>query len=639
MSVKFLHRIPPIELERVDVPETSTYWPGVSAEFHTGTETVAKVVDEFTSIPPQRVAMDIETHGVADGRWSITCVTAAFYLSDGLHSVLLNPLRVDEDRGLLRRIFEHATSVVFHNSPFDIPVLFVHGLMTYQEVRKVEDTILLSYMMETIRQGGRTLETLAQRFGVADDSSVKITDAFVAAGYRNKDEGYTRCDIDRPFYRMGAMSDTAATLQLWNRLYPIIVNIHTRGGVGAPSIAQLSPSEAEELVMKIQRVNQITLQMSCRGLAWDPDTYDQWHADQEESVEGAKSAIRAVGLEPGQGAHLIQYLSSRGELPGDWPTTEKGALKSDKAAMERLSSLGHPLTQAHTIVAEYEKNSNYLKKIKELSGPTGRVHYTTKILGAHASGRMSITDPALQQFSEDARPVIRSDGEDWWSVDWSSIEPVVLANCAGDRDFIEPFNAGGDLYIPLARNAGLIPNSVSDEAAANHQGRKQAKVMLLAAMYGQGLPSLAASMGITMDEAKKIQGGIRRAMSATFAFMRNVESACESSGASWTILGRMLNEAFPDGDIKSRVAVNHFCQGSAADVLMDTVLRLDQMGVSDELRLLIHDEIVTTEYGLEAVKEAMSTPPEALVHWSEQKGMVPILRIDAQNMGKHWQKV
>lgn len=639
MSVPFKHRVPEVILERVTVPEETTYWPGVGAEFHTGTETVARIVDLYSSLPPQRIAMDIETHGVKDGRWAITCVTAAFYLPDGLHSVLLDPLRVDEDRGLLRKLIEHSSSIVFHNSPFDIPPLFVHGLLEYKEVRKVEDTILLSRMVETIRQGGRTLEDLSQKHGIAADSSVKIADAFMAAGYKTKDEGFTDCDIDRPFYRMGAMSDTAVTLQLWSRLYPVVVNTHTRGAPGASPIARLSFTEAEELVYKIQRVNQIALQMSCRGLDWDPDRYESWYEAQEESVEEAKNRLRAVGLEPGVGAHLIQYLHKDGALPSDWATTEKGALKADKKAMERLSELGNNLAQAHTTIAEYEKNANYLEAIKSLSGPTGRVHYTTKILGAHASGRMSITDPALQQFSEDARPVIRSDGEDWWSVDWSSIEPVVLANCAGDRDFISPFNAGGDLYIPLAKSAGLTPKSMSDEQAASHPGRKQAKVVLLAAMYGQGLKSLAAGLGISIDEAKRIQAGIRTAMSDTFSFMRNIESACEQTGSAWTILGRMLDERFPDGSIKSRVAVNHFCQGSAADVLMDTVLRLDQMGVADELRLLIHDEIVVTEYGLEAVKEAMRTPPESLVHWSREKGMDPILRIDAQNMGKFWQKV
>lgn len=633
-------RTPPIDLSPRQVPDVSTYWPGVGSMFHTGTDTVSDVLGQLFALPPRRVAMDIETRGVDTGRWSITCVTASFRLGDGsLHSILLNPLREPRDRDLLRRLTDYASSLVFHNSVFDTPPLYAHGLISYEAIRKIEDTILLARMLNTIQTGGRTLEALSQRFGIATDSSVKIVDAFAAAGYRVKQDGYSHADIHMPFYRAGAMSDTAVTLRLWEAMHPVVVAVHTRGAGGASPIAMLTESEAMQLVANIQRVNQIMLQTSARGLNWDRDYMDQWYRDQEQEVEDAIRTLKAQGLDPGNGAQLVKLLDSRGELPGDWARTDKGALKSDKAAMERLTNLGHPLTRAHTIYAEHHKNRGYLEKIAESASTTGRVHPSTGILGAQASGRMSVSDPPMQQFSESARPVICSDGEDWWSVDWSSIEPVVLANAAGDTDFITPFNNGGDLYIPLARSAGLIPSSVSDEDAAGHPGRKQAKTMLLAAMYGQGLRSLSERMGISIDEAKRIQGGIKQAMRQTFAFMDNITQTCARTGSSYTIFGRMLNETLPDGTIKERVAVNHFCQGSSADVLMDAILRLDDAGMADEIRMPIHDEIVITADGLEACKEVMRTPPEALIRQAAKKNMTPVLRIDAQNMGQHWAKV
>lgn len=249
----------------------------------------------------------------------------------------------------------------------------------------------------------------------------------------------------------------------------------------------------------------------------------------------------------------------------------------------------------------------------------------------------SVNDPPLQQFSEDARPVITSDGdEELWSVDWSSIEPVVLANMAGDKDFITPFNNGGDLYIPLARKAGLIPPNVSDEDAASHPGRKKAKQMLLAAMYGQGLRSLSEAMGISIEEAQSIQDGIRNAMSVTWDFMNSVTATTRRTGFSYTIWGRMMDEHLTPNEIKTHVAVNHFCQGSAADVLMDSLLRLDDEGIGHRVKMLIHDEMVVTDRDLELTKQIMSTPPKALV---ERARLMPILRIDAQKMGRHWLKV
>ena len=944
-------RVPKVTLPRVDVPEESTWWPDTNCYMTTGTSSVREVVDKYLALPPQRIAVDIETHGTeGDGKWQITCVTAAFRLGDGeVNSVLLNPLRNDEDRGLFSRLVDHCTTMVFHNAGFDIPILYAHQLITFSDIRKVEDTILLARQINTISRGGRTLEKLAENYGIAADSDIGILNAFKAQN-QTKELGYTTTDIDAVFYRRGAMSDTAATLQLWDDLYRAVIEIHAKNPRSqAPQM--LSLAQAHELIANVQRAGQVTLQMSATGLNWDADYMQKWLDDTQQAVDNAEATLRDAGLDPGNGAQLVGLLDERGLLPENWPRTDKGALKSDKKAMAILSKQNNELARAHTVVAEHSKNMNYMTSTRDTAKATGRVHASVQILGAHASGRMclpmdtkiltrrgllqpheirvgdatldhrgfwtrindvhffedaqvfayptsagtylrctpehrwvhrlpdggvevrplysgtehvvslpqpervnsqyvgddfpdpdkltsqqcyamllgwvaadnlevyrdedtvsiilgntpgvgefiaslargafngsevevssdmvsatltcpkdkvpplfyfavnpdtltsrraveltsafdgscsqlflqacvlaglrpsleavelavspvweaavvtaafrtgtravtapvdeehtlvrliddsgdievytalaaelnrqpvwcvttgtgtftfedsgtlfvtgnSVNDPPLQQFSEDARPVITSDGdEELWSVDWSSIEPVVLANMAGDKDFIEPFNNGGDLYIPLARKAGLIPPSVSEEDAAHHPGRKKAKQMLLAAMYGQGLRSLSEAMGISIDEAQSIQDGIRNAMSVTWDFMNSVTATTRRTGFSYTIWGRMMDERLTEHEIKTHVAVNHFCQGSAADVLMDSLLRLDDAGVGHRVKMLIHDEMVVTDRDLEITKQIMSTPPKALV---ERARLMPVLRIDAQKMGRHWLKV
>lgn len=631
---------PAITLPRADVPETNTYWQGVNSFFTTGTDLVEQRVDDFCSLPQQRVAMDIETQGVDEGRWQITCVTASWRTGQGIiQSVLLNPLRNDRDRGLLRRIVDHAGAIVFHNAIFDIPPLCAHRLFTIEDIDKVEDTLLLARMLRTVQKGSRNLESLGVEYGITDDSALSMPDVFKIAGFRTQKDGYENCDVTVTAYRNGAMSDTAVTLQLWDQLYPKVVAMHTLGMSEAGSAALLTFEQAEELVWKIQQCSRVMLKVEARGLAWDRDYRDEWFREQEQSVDEARRTLEGAGLSPGNGGQLVRHLHDLGELPGDWPRTDKGALKSDKNAMKLLTEHGHPLSAAHTVVAEFEKNANYMKQIETAAFATGRVHAATQILGAHASGRTSVVDPPLQQFSADARPVITSDGDKLWSVDWSSIEPVVLANCAGDRDFITPFNEGGDLYIPLARRAGLIPNTVSDEEAAGHPGRKKAKTILLAAMYGQGTNSLAAQMGITPDEAYQLQDSIRQAMRTTFDFMNSVRGGCKASGFSYTIMGRMLDERLSNGEIMDRTAVNHFCQGSSADILMEAVLELDRRGASKYIKMLIHDEIVIEEPGLDECKDVMTTVPQVFADHTAHTGMTPVLRIDAQCMDHHWQKV
>lgn len=629
----------------------------LNAWMHTGTQSVESALEEHLfSQPPQRVALDIETHGLKAGRWSITCVTFAFYGTDGvIHGVMLNPLRVDRDRELVKRVCAEAGTLVLHNGVFDIPVLYNHRLMEYADINKVEDTILLSRMIRTGMPGGRTLSDLSGRYGIAVDSGVSIETSMRAAGFANKEDGYTRCDIDRDFYRRGAIADTIATLALWGPLYDDVINeLSGRPGLAvtyldeALAVTYLDEAGAHDLVRRVHVANRVVLRSCARGLRLDRGYIERWKQRSSRSIAAAERLIKAAGLRIGVGADIVTHLDAIGELPTDWPRTDKGALKADKKAMEQLEKLGHPIARAHTLIAEREKNHNYFKGMEESALGTGRVHPQINVLGAAASGRMSGSSPAVQQFSAEARPAIVSDEGDLWSVDWSSIEPVVLANCAGDHNFISPFNDGGDLYIPLAKAAGLMPADISDKDAKDHPGRKKSKVMLLAQMYGQGLRSLAAANGWTVDEAASISEAIKSAMAPTFSFMNQVQSTCKRSGYSHTITGRLLDERMIDKsgrqlDVKDRVAVNHFCQGSAADVLLETTVLLEEMGYGDHILLWVHDELVVTEEALEATKTAMSTVPESMTKYIQSRGgdpdMKPILRIDAQNMGHHWQKV
>ncbi|MGP9760886.1 DNA polymerase [Corynebacterium sp. AOP12-C2-36] len=644
------------DLPAITVPDSSLWWHALGCYLHTGSDNVRTVIEEhYLSRPPQRTAMDIETHGVEEGKFSVTCITVAFRDNAGaVHSVMLDPLRVPQDMSTVRRIVNHASSLVFHNATFDVPPLYAHGIFAYLDINKVEDTILLSRLVHTNRQGGRTLEALAAEYGVGNDTHVKIETAMRAAGFSTKTEGFTHCDIDKPFYRLGAMSDTAVTLRLWGPLHDHVMDTicGDRLTTNNPR-AFLSTSGAHALIQRMITCLRVTLRAAGRGLKLDRDYMNEWLSQSEQSIEKDADTIAKAGLRYNVGADVVQYLDARNELLGDWPRTEKGALKSDKAAMKQLDKLGHQVARAHSRIAEREKNHNYFKAMAAASHSTGRVHTSLSVLGASASGRMSANSPAIQQFSDEARKAIISDTGRFWSVDWSSIEPVVLANAAGDINFIEPFNRGHDLYVPTAQKAGLIPAELSEAEAMEHPGRKKSKTMLLAQMYGQGLGSLAAAHGWEEVEAERIADGMRAAMGPTFQFMERVRSSCAANGGFHnTLSGRVLEDtiqvnkpawgAEPQAAEKTtkivdRVAVNHFCQGTAADVLYDTTARLEEMGAGDHIHLWLHDELVTDDEGLEAVKEAMATPPDWLVEEALTEKVV--LRIDAQDMGLRWQKV
>ena len=635
---------PRVKLPRVSYDEVMGYNARTRSFQATGTENIANAIDNFatwasSTYADRTVAMDIETRGAdSDAWWEVTCLTAAFHTHIGVVSVMFDPLRNMEHRKLIRRLVDLADRLVFHNMGFDIPPLVAHRILTLDDVNKVWDTLVLAKMIRTSDRAGRSLEDLAVRYGIVPDDGISMARVFTASGYGSVKDGFSNVDISSGTYRDGAMSDTVVTLRLLPILEKAVVDRHD-ATTGAPG-AVLSTDEAKDLVKRMQRVAQICARRAARGFRFDPEFPELFRSRTQEDVRAAVQTLTGAGLEPGRGDKLVEKLSSMGQLPDGWTRTSTGKLSADKKAMAKLVSVGHPLAEAHLVYAETTKVNNYLTKIIDQGRATGRIHPSIGVLAASASGRMAISNPELHQFPGNARGIILADElPGWSSVDWSSIEPVVMAVCAGDNDFITPFYQGQDLYIPVARTAGLIPPSVSDEDAAHHSGRKVSKVLLLAGMYGQGINSLSAGLQgalkrvVPKDEARSLSDSFRAAMPVTFAFMKNLEGIADGRGCVTTIAGRVLDE---DRGYSYR-AVNHFCQGSAADVLYDATLRLDDAGLSDHIHLWMHDELVVSSEVQAEVEEAMKTPPESLMRWARTDEVK--LRIDANPMGLDWKSV
>lgn len=537
--------------------------------------------------------------------------------------------------------FTLAEGVYTANCSFDLPPLIAHRILELDDINKVWDTLVLARMLNTSARAGRTLEDLSTRYRLLPDDGISISKVFSAGGHKTIQAGFSESDIDGGTYRDGAMSDTVVTLQLLPVLERAVERRHdastqSRGAVFA------SAEGARDLIRRMQRVNQICARRAARGYRFDPEFPEKFDAGTREAYREACEFLANQGLEPGRGDKLIERLHGLGQLPDNWPRTKTGQLSADKKAMEKLKALGENdiLAKMHLIVAETTKVAKYLDKVVEQGRATGRVHPGIGILAASASGRMSVNNPELHQFPGNARGIILADEEPGWtSVDWSSIEPVLMAVCAGDNDFINPFYEGQDLYVPVARAAGLIPATVSNKDAKDHKGRKVAKVILLAGMYGQGISSLSDGLSaalkepVSRDTAAGLSRTIKDAMPVTFDFMDTLQAVAEGNNSVTTIAGRVLDE---DAGYTYR-AVNHFCQGSAADVLYDATLRADAEGLTDHIHLWMHDELVVDTSVQGEINRIMQTPPEVLRAWARTERVE--LQTDANPLGMEWKSV
>src|SRR5690606_25017638 len=178
----------------------------------------------------------------------------------------------------------------------------------------------------------------------------------------------------------------------------------------------------------------------------------------------------------------------------DYPRTKTGKISTAKAHLDEIQ---HPLAITFREYDKLRRLFTYLEHARLVAEYTdGRVHPQVDIMKAR-TGRMAYGNPELHQFIADARTVFTKDDDHSGlvSIDWASIEPVCVANLAGDHGPIEQFERSGQKFYTIIQEAANVDYKTS-------------KVVLLAALYGQQLRSLSARIGTTLDEAKAIQAKV-----------------------------------------------------------------------------------------------------------------------------------
>jgi len=248
--------------------------------------------------------------------------------------------------------------------------------------------------------------------------------------------------------------------------------------------------------------------------------------------------------------------------------------------------------------------STYIDALPPLvSQRSGRLHPLFHQTGA-ATGRLSCSHPNLQNIPIRTAEGIRireafvpAEGCRLVSADYSQVELRILAHCSGDDSLIDAFEQGEDVHRRTAAEvAGIAVDAVSDDQ------RARAKAVNFGIIYGSSAFGLAGNLGIATAEAQATidayferYRGVRRFLDET------VETARERGYVS-TLLGR--RRYLPDLRSKNRVlrqaaermAVNSVIQGTAADLIKQAMVEVDEAledaGLRGRMILQVHDELV-----------------------------------------------
>jgi DNA polymerase I len=290
--------------------------------------------------------------------------------------------------------------------------------------------------------------------------------------------------------------------------------------------------------------------------------------------------------------------------------------------------------------------STYVDALPELVRPETKRLHTSLNQTVAATGRLSSTDPNLQNIPVKGEYGLRireafivPKGHELLCADYSQIEPRILAHLSQDPRLLTVFTQGEDIHMATAMEIfGLPSNQITRDM------RRAAKTVVFGIVYGISPFGLSQNLGVSQAEAKKYIDTFFERFAAVRALMdRNIAEGREK-GYTTTILGR--RRPIPElqsGDpaqrgFGERMAVNSPIQGSAADLIKVAMIRVHKK-LHEELPhvkmiLQVHDELIfeVPDHDLEETKRLVKQEMEGV---GTQLGLSVPLKVDI-GVGKNW---
>lgn len=206
---------------------------------------------------------------------------------------------------------------------------------------------------------------------------------------------------------------------------------------------------------------------------------------------------------------------------------------------------------------------------KTVNAATGRVHCHFNQYGA-ATGRFSSSEPNLQQIpshEKSIRMIFKAtDGYTLVGSDFSQQEPRLLSQYSQDRNMIDAYKEGKDLYATIA--SGVYRMSYWDcmehheDGTPNPEGKKRrgsVKSLLLGIMYGRGVTSIAEQIHGTIEEAQKIVDDFYQSFPNVKRWIDKTQADAHKTGYVEDLWGRrrrLPDIQLPKYDIKDKSGKN-----------------------------------------------------------------------------------
>ena len=505
------------------------------------------------------------------------------------------------------------------NLKYDMSVFARYGItlrgITY-------DTMLESYVLDSTASR-HDMDTLALKH--LSHKTIHYEDV---AGKGAKQIGFNEVAID--VASDYAAEDADITFRLHEVLWPqlqkhaSLVNVFER--IEMPLVPVLSRMERRGVLIDKDKLKQQSQQLSKRLLELEQEAYQ---VAGEEFNLGSPKQIQSILFDK-LGIPVIS------KTPTGQPSTAESVLQELAA--------DYPLPRLILETRGLSKlKSTYTDKLPEMIDPiSGRVH-TSYHQAVAATGRLSSTDPNLQNIpirSEEGRRIrqafIAQDGYKLVAADYSQIELRIMAHLSEDAGLINAFKAGEDIHRATAAEVfGVARDQVSNEQ------RRSAKAINFGLIYGMSAFGLSRQLNIARTEAQSYIDLYFSRYPGVKDYMERTRDVARAQGYVETVFGRRLY--LPDINASNmqrrqyaeRTAINAPMQGTAADIIKLAMIELDNAINTNnyDIRMImqVHDELVF-EVNEASVDESLNLIRDKMVNAAELT--IPLV-VDV-GVGNNW---
>jgi DNA polymerase-1 len=409
----------------------------------------------------------------------------------------------------------------------------------------------------------------------------------------------------QPYWAYGAL-DTVLTMRIFEKMWE-------KCGPDGPY------SRAYELEMATRK---IVTRMELNGARIDLDyskkKFDELTTYTEQVKDWAKTNYN--GLSITSNMQLVRQFETLGAEFTEFTAT--GQKSATKDQLKLLAIDGPPEVQnlAKTVLSQRKADklaNTYFKNFIE-GNINGIMHPSVRTMGAR-TGRMSITDPALQTLPKGDDTVRRAfipkdDDHVIVTSDLDQVEFRMFSSMSQDENLISLFNladaTGSDPFTEIGREIYQDPTMQRSD-----KRRNLIKGVIYGRLYGAGVDKQAITAGVAKSQMKAVSDAFDVRFPGMAMFQRQIDDLgqrrlrSEGQGYVQTWTGRRI----PCDDDRTYTLVNYLIQGGAAEVFKSNLIKLDQADLTELLIVPVHDEIVLNaprnqvEEIMQTVKECMTT--------------------------------